>query len=68
MKWIKIICVVTTEPNLTYLKQYSGMTDNQELHHEYIIRNDNNEITLFNKSYFKKIDEYREQQINKIIE
>ena len=68
MKWHKIICVVTTEKNITYLKKYSGMTDNQELHHEYFIRNDNNEIERYDKKMFKKIEEYREEQINKIIE
>lgn len=68
MKWHKLICVVTTEPNITYLKHYTGMTDNQELHHEYFISDDNNEIKNVNKKFFKKIDKYREEQINKIIE
>jgi len=68
MKWHKLICVVTTEPNITYLKHYSGMTDNQELHPEYFIRDDNDEVISVNKIFFKKIDEYRQEQIDKIIE
>ncbi len=55
-------------PLITYGKKYLGMIDDKESHSEYIIKNDEGNIKQYNKTYFKKIEDHREDQINKLFQ